>query len=273
MIVTHNRKELLRECLKAVLSQTRPPDHVLVVDNASTDGTEEMLREEFREVEVLRLPENQGGAGGFHEGMKRAYEAGYGWIWVMDDDTIPTEKALEELLKAALCMKQRKAGFGAIGSKVVWTDGRLHPMNNSWPRLTVKGFSCELKPVGWLSFVSALIHRDILSQKGFPKKEFFVWNDDVEFFLRLGNVFVASKSVVIHKTKSIYTPADSKDGRYYYQVRNRLWILRTKSLPLFWKTLLLLHSLLEAIVYLSKRGKEGWKDILKGIKDGIRPLS
>ena len=47
-----------------MLAQTRPPDHVLVVDNASTDGTAEMLREEFPQVEVLRLPENQGGAGG-----------------------------------------------------------------------------------------------------------------------------------------------------------------------------------------------------------------
>lgn len=45
VIVTYNRKELLRECLKAVLGQTRPPDHILVVDNASTDGTLEMLRE------------------------------------------------------------------------------------------------------------------------------------------------------------------------------------------------------------------------------------
>ncbi|MFX5615039.1 glycosyltransferase, partial [Acinetobacter baumannii] len=78
-----------RECLQSVLSQTRAPDHVLVVDNASTDGTGEMLKEEFPEVEVLRLPENQGGAGGFHEGIKRAYEAGYDWIWLMDDDGLP----------------------------------------------------------------------------------------------------------------------------------------------------------------------------------------
>ncbi|GAA6756682.1 hypothetical protein Thermus77420_21580 [Thermus thalpophilus] len=98
VIVTHNRKELLRECLRAVLAQTRPVDHILVVDNASTDGTADMLREEFSQVEVLRLPENQGGAGGFHEGMKRAYELGYEWMWLMDDDALPSRTALEELL-------------------------------------------------------------------------------------------------------------------------------------------------------------------------------
>ena len=99
VIVTYNRKALLKECLEAVLAQTRPPDHVLVVDNASTDGTAEMLREEFPQVEVLRLPENQGGAGGFHEGMKRAYEEGFDWLWLMDDDTIPRPEALEALLE------------------------------------------------------------------------------------------------------------------------------------------------------------------------------
>lgn len=81
VIATYNRKELLRECLQSVLSQTRLPDHILVVDNASTDGTQEMLKEESPQVEVLRLPENQGGAGGFHEGMKRAYEEGFDWLW------------------------------------------------------------------------------------------------------------------------------------------------------------------------------------------------
>lgn len=98
VVVTYNRKELLRKCLAALKSQTRKPDHILVVDNASTDGTPEMLKEEFPQVEVLRLPENQGSAGGFHEGMNRAYEEGWDWIWIMDDDALPEPTALERLL-------------------------------------------------------------------------------------------------------------------------------------------------------------------------------
>ncbi|MER3603731.1 MAG: hypothetical protein C4298_08345, partial [Thermus sp.] len=82
VVVTYNRKELLRECLETLRGQTRKVDHILVVDNASTDGTEEVLRAEFPEVEVLRLPENQGSSGGFHEGMKRAYEEGFDWLWL-----------------------------------------------------------------------------------------------------------------------------------------------------------------------------------------------
>lgn len=84
VVVTYNRKELLRECLQALLNQTRPLDEIIVVDNASTDGTDQMIPEEFPQITHVRLPENIGGAGGFHEGMKLAYEKGHDWIWVMD---------------------------------------------------------------------------------------------------------------------------------------------------------------------------------------------
>lgn len=272
VIVTYNRKELLRECLRAVLSQTRPPDHVLVVDNASTDGTPEMLREEFPQVEVLRLPENQGGAGGFHEGMKRAYEAGFDWLWLMDDDTIPNPEALRELLTAEACLKQTGIPTKALASKVLWTDGRPHPMNTPWPKPSFKGRICQVHPVVWASYVSALVKRDAIREKGFPKREFFIWNDDVEYFLRMGGVFLAHKSVVIHKTKNIYTPADSRDGRYYYQARNRTWLLRSKHLPLGWRVLLFLHFALESVVYLVKSRGRGWREIARGLKDGLAPL-
>ena len=128
VIVTYNRSEMLRRCLAALGEQTRPPDRILVVDNASTDGTASMLEREHPTVEVLRLTVNEGGAGGFHEGIRRAYESGMEWLWLMDDDTIPTPSALEELLAAA----ERLDGTAPalLASRVIWRDGSLHPMNS-----------------------------------------------------------------------------------------------------------------------------------------------
>jgi rhamnopyranosyl-N-acetylglucosaminyl-diphospho-decaprenol beta-1,3/1,4-galactofuranosyltransferase len=90
VVVTFNRKELLCECLDALLAQTYPVSRIVLIDNASSDGTAELLAEKgYLENEIfdyLRLPVNSGGAGGFHEGVKRAFEAGFDWLWLMDDE-------------------------------------------------------------------------------------------------------------------------------------------------------------------------------------------
>nr|MDQ5807787.1 glycosyltransferase [Actinomycetota bacterium] len=98
VIVTRDRLALLEQCLEAVRAQARRPDRVLVVDNASSDGTAAWLAEQD-DVEVLRLEENVGGAGGFHAGLERAHREGAEWMWLMDDDTIPRPDALEALLR------------------------------------------------------------------------------------------------------------------------------------------------------------------------------
>src|SRR3954447_9091811 len=100
IVVTYNRVELLRECLTALERQSRPVDRILVIDNDSGDGTPDIVRTEHPVAELVELGENRGGAGGFHEGTRRAYDEGFDWLWLMDDDTIPTETALAELLAA-----------------------------------------------------------------------------------------------------------------------------------------------------------------------------
>ena len=94
VVVTRDRRDLLRRCLLALQQERRPPDGILVVDNASSDGSPEMVRDEFPEAELLRLEENVGGAGGFHRGVARAYASGYDWLWLLDDDTLPTGDSL-----------------------------------------------------------------------------------------------------------------------------------------------------------------------------------
>ncbi|MCS6869296.1 glycosyltransferase family 2 protein [Thermus sp.] len=240
VIVTHNRKELLRECLKAVLSQTRPPDHVLVVDNASTDGTGEMLREEFREVEVLRLPENQGGAGGFHEGMKRAYEAGYGWIWVMDDDTFPYPDTLEGLLQGA-----RKEGLEAVGPLPValHDEGELAYPHHGPLGLTWR--SDGLRPGiirGEASFfLGVLLRREAVDKGGLPDKRLFIRGDEVEYNHRLRARGVQlgvlpevrvrhpsfRKELTILLGKRLVVGYSGNPRKDYYNYRNRMYVFRT----------------------------------------------
>ena len=135
VVVTHNREELLERCLGHLRAQSRRPDKILVVDNASTDGTAALLARQD-DLEVLRLPVNAGGAGGFRRGLENAYTAGYDWMWLLDDDTFAGENALEHLLNGAALAPNPPS---VMTSQVRWRDQSLHPMNRPWLRLSPRG--------------------------------------------------------------------------------------------------------------------------------------
>ena len=275
VVVTHDRRELLRRCLGALGEQTAPLDHVLVVDNASVDGTGDMVREEFPEAELVRLDHNTGGAGGFHEGMRRAHAAGAEWIWLMDDDTIASETALEELLGASV----KAPDAVLLASKAVWTDGRLHPMNAPGPdrrrfdRL-VTAAANALLPLRSATFVSLLVRRDAIDRHGLPNAHYFIWSDDIEYTARVTrgeSGYVVPASVVTHATGTPYTAVSSTGGRFYFHIRNTLYMLRSRSWA-FDEKLGLLHALATSTAaYLRENRFDSASRgvVLRGLRDGL----
>jgi rhamnopyranosyl-N-acetylglucosaminyl-diphospho-decaprenol beta-1,3/1,4-galactofuranosyltransferase len=275
VVVTYNRKELLRECLEAVTGQSRGPDTVLVVDNKSTDGTPDMVRAEFPSAELLELPTNEGSSGGFHEGMKAAAARGYDWLWVMDDDTIPNPDALEILLDARTNVDGDPY---LLASKVLWTDGSLHPMN--WPGLGTEDFDAfvggierSVLRIRSNTFPSLLVKREAVEKYGPPRKGFFIWADDIDFtqrILRRESGYMIPQSVAVHKTKTAHKPWEGKE-RFYYAVRNGLFILRGDSLSAKEKigwTLLVVSQIQR---FFATEGVRPWalKVVLRGLRDGV----
>lgn len=127
LIVTYNRLNLLKESLKAIDAQTRLPDEIIVMNNGCTDGTTEWLAEQS--YTTFRFDDNQGCSAGFAHGIKKAYELGAAWIWLMDDDTIPQPQALEQLEAALINLQLYHPQIGYLASEVLWTDGSIHSMN------------------------------------------------------------------------------------------------------------------------------------------------
>jgi rhamnopyranosyl-N-acetylglucosaminyl-diphospho-decaprenol beta-1,3/1,4-galactofuranosyltransferase len=216
VVVTYDRRELLTEALNALGAQTRPPDIVIVVDNASSDGTALLLRERFPSVDLLVLSRNTGGAGGFAVGIARALELGATALWLMDDDTVPSPGALEALLST---FGQHRPALTA--SRVVWTDGRDHPMNTPRPRPSRVPGHARVRSA---SFVSVLLDADAVRETGLPVADYFLWNDDFEYTLRLlrGRLGLACPgSVVVHRTAS---PDFDLGARFFHEVRNKVWL-------------------------------------------------
>jgi GT2 family glycosyltransferase len=236
VVVTWNRRELLLESLAAVQAQTRAPDAVIVVDNASSDGTADAVREHFPAARLVSLTSNTGGAGGFACGMAQAIAAGADLIWLMDDDTVPEPAALLALLQA----RQRHPGPPPVllASRVVWTDGRPHPMNT--PRVKPMVRQAERQaaqaaggvPIRSASFVSILADAAECRQRGLPQAGYFLWNDDFEFTTRLlrGHTgLLCPASVVVHKTRTFGSTDADPGPRFFYEVRNKIWMLRTRA--------------------------------------------
>ncbi len=235
VLVTYNRLPLLRESLAALAHSTRQVDQIVVIDNQSTDGTGETLATEFAHVHVITPSKNVGCAGGNWLGIRWAHENGFDWIWTLDDDSIAATDALEQLFSARERFADPKPNL--LASKVVWTDGSLHPMNIQKPKLynadqQFMAAQHGTMSIRFTSFVSMLIHRSLVDRFGLPVAGYFLWNDDVEYsarMLRSELGVLVPASVVCHKTTLKHVPSTSSPEKYFYEIRNKLWIIRLSN--------------------------------------------
>ena len=238
VIVTYNRKELLKECITALLNQDYKNCDILVVDNNSTDGTKVMIKEQFTNTKIhyLNTGSNLGGAGGFNFGMKEAYKIGCDYMWIMDDDCIVNKDSLTKLIEADAKLN---GNYGFLSSKVLWKDNTICTMNiqkkkfSSW----LKDFDKNMQKIAMASFVSLFIKTSVVEEVGLPIKDFFIWTDDWEYTRRISRkykCYFVSNSVVIHKSKenkgaNIATVDDRLD-RFKYLYRNDVVLYRREGI-------------------------------------------
>jgi len=238
VVVAYNRRDLLTQALTGITSQTRPVDRIHVIDNASTDGTAEMVRSRFSGVDLHVLATNTGGAGGFTVGLAHALAAGADLVWLMDDDTVPASGALAAMLQARADYPGPDPAL--VASRVVWTDGRDHPMNTPRQRPGASSQECAAAaqvgcvPVRSASFVSVLVDAGAVREAGLPQADFFLWNDDFEFTTRLARsrpALYCPASVVEHRTRTFGATDADPGERFYLEVRNKVWtFLRSDGL-------------------------------------------
>jgi len=246
VILTYNRKGLLKRCLDAVYSQTRPCDGVIVIDNASCDGTQQQLLEAgYPDLEVYVLSHNIGASGGFNAGFRLAYQAGADLVWMMDDDVVPQPRALQRLLEAGELLNTKNIDQAFLISTALTESGfitntpslnlNLNKIGYSgWPEMVEHG----MVPVRRATFVSILVPRSTLAEHGLPIASMFIWGEDAEYTLRITQKkpgFLVGASKVLHLRQengpisilSESNPARMKYHRYF--IRNKIFIARKHS--------------------------------------------
>jgi GT2 family glycosyltransferase len=205
-----------------------------VINNGSTDGTKEWLDDQ-KDLWVIHQ-DNLGGAGGFHRGIKEAYKSGYEFLWIMDDDVVPTESAIENLLKEKEFIE--KPGF--LCSLIRSDDGDTINVPTIDMRPGITGYATwgqylnhKIVKVREATFVSVVIPRAVLKEIGLPIKEFFIWGDDIEFTRRITskwNGYLIGGSEVIHRraqNSTLNIVSEKKGPRlkfFFYLYRNTMYL-------------------------------------------------
>jgi rhamnopyranosyl-N-acetylglucosaminyl-diphospho-decaprenol beta-1,3/1,4-galactofuranosyltransferase len=223
VVVTFNRKAMLRECLHSLLRQERPIDKIITVDNASTDGTPALLAAEFPQLTAVRLDSNTGGAGGFHAGLRWAYDHGFEWIWLMDDDVEMEPGALKAMLEYSdvgdFIHSRKTLSDGPHVWEAVWDASSCTPVTldrdvsfaNGMPWISVK----------YGNFEGPLVNRLVVDRIGFPDVRYFIGGDDTiygflaSFHVRV--IYINRFGVI----KRVPRTAQRSKLNYYLSNRNR----------------------------------------------------
>jgi GT2 family glycosyltransferase len=245
--VVYNAAEVLRQHLESLKRQSRQLDQIVVVDNASTDGTAQLLASEYPEVTLLKLPENSGVGGGIAAGLAyAALQQKHDWVWIFDQDSLPASDALERLLSGLVHLNGTEASTAILAPVCLNRD-----TGTGYPPLSMRAGRYEpsaLKrdqPVAFVDMVissGSLMRREAIERVGLPRRDFFMDFVDYEHCLRLRHhgysIGVVRDSILDHAIGTSRPVnflgrakfwADHVPWREYYMARNETFTMSQYS--------------------------------------------
>lgn len=229
-VVTYNRLELLKRVVDSLRKQTVKPDKIFIINNSSTDGTEAWLEEQKKEHDdllVIKQP-NVGSSGGQHTNLKSMFEAGYEWIWIMDDDVMPARDCLEKMTEGITKKDIRVPLRYDVEGKPYINDtiklNMTNPFKSIWERIIdEKDFENNIIPAEGITFEGPIFHRSVIENIGYPEIPFFIYGDDTEYMIRAQNYGFNTEIVRdARMDRLLPVPADmfKFTWKHFYLIRN-----------------------------------------------------
>ncbi len=278
VVLSWNRREDTLACLHSLAGE--PALSVIVVDNASTDGTADAVRAEFPAVELIVNDANLGFSAGNNVGMRRALELGADWVLVLNNDVEVEPGFLAPLLDEGA----RRPEAAALSPKILFAE----PADMIWfagasydPR---RGYNGRQRGYGqrddgrfddlWqtdrVCGAAMLVPRAVLERDGLFDEDLFAYYEDTDWSLRArGRLLVVPASRVHHRV-SAASGGESSPTTLYYGTRNALAVCERHA-PLgltgTWRRRIVLVSAHLVQAALSNRRREGVAAVLSGWRD------
>ena len=243
VVVTYKRKKLLKQVVNSLVGQSTRLSKILIIDNNSLDGTQEVI-EQFRDmnpesgIEYCNTGANLGGAGGFEYGFRKAACDEYSHLWLMDDDLVPNQNCLEEMLKLKHEGIVQPVRFNLDGecaelaacSYNLKTVFPIQPKGRTIANVVKnEGFSGSLE-IETIPFEGPLISKSVVDAIGFPDARFFIFDDDLEYALKTRKAgFKIITNLNAKATRLLVNNQgdDLLSWKGYFMLRNLFYIFRT----------------------------------------------
>ncbi|MGE0362383.1 MAG: glycosyltransferase family 2 protein [Vicinamibacterales bacterium] len=236
VVLNTNRRDDTLACLDSLARLDYPNRAVMVLDNASTDGSNEAIRAAHPDVRILPLTDNRGYAGNNNVGIAAALEMGADWVLVLNEDTVLDPACFSELIRAAA-----DPAVGVVGPMVYHHDeptviqsagGRLDARWRAWHAGQNEDDSGQFpvpRDVEWISGCAILVRRQVIEQVGPLDERFFYYWEETEWCVRAARagwrIVHAPAARIWHKgVTRHYRPGP---GVAYYNTRNHLLLMST----------------------------------------------
>ena len=299
VIVAYNNGDNIGRLLETLFSQSKQLEEIVVVNNASSDATSEIVKQKFPQVTLVENACNMGVGGGYAQGLEYAYQRGYEWVWLLDGDSLPLTSALEELAKAFAGLKPTHPKIGMLASCPVNPSTNEQYGGFLWRGRFValpKRLAESREPFPVDSTVSSgcLVSRIVIEDIGLPRADFFMDFVDHEYNLRVRRngyeiIFVPASTIYheIGKSPVIRSQIVRVIGRLatkgplgveapwrqYYMVRNQaytFWHEFRNYKALFFFTLRVMRMIIGMLLFNDKDKVKRIRYIIWGLRDGFK---
>lgn len=242
VVLNTNHRDDTLACLASLAQNTYPNNQIIVLDNASSDGSVAAIRAAFPAVQIIELTKNLGYAGNNNVGIAAAIAQGADWVFVLNEDTILDPNCIQELVRFA----ESDSQIGIVGPMVYHhseptviqsAGGKLgrywksqHIAQNEFDTGQI---SCP-HVVEWISGCAILVRRSVIAQVGVIDERFFYYWEETEWCVRVRaanwQIFHVPAAKLWHKgVQRDYKP---KPAIAYYNTRNQLLLLAKHRAPL-----------------------------------------